>query len=200
MSDTTNVVLAGVGGQGILLASEVMARAAMAAGHEVKTNEVHGMAQRGGSVIAQVRYGSEVHSPLVPEGGADVIASFEKVEALRYAHYLKAGALAVVADYALIPTTVSSGLATYPEDVDDRLRRVFPRLGLIDAVRIATGLGNFKAANIVVMGGLSRGIELPEEAWKEGIHKAVKPKFVELNLQAFEAGRQAVAELDPVEA
>ncbi len=128
MSDinTISVVIVGVGGQGILLASEVVARAAMYAGFDVKTNEVHGMAQRGGSVIAQIRYGKEVNSPLVALGSARVLGSFEEVEALRWAHYLAPDGLAVVSTSQVIPVTVSSGAATYPSDGDARLKKVLP--------------------------------------------------------------------------
>ncbi|QDU32085.1 indolepyruvate oxidoreductase subunit beta [Poriferisphaera corsica] len=185
----TSVVLLGVGGQGILLASEIMARAAMHAGFDVKTNEVHGMAQRGGSVIAQVRYGQKVYSPLIAERTADVLASFEKVEAVRGAHYVKSGGLAVIANTQIIPTTVSSGLCDYPADIDDRLKNAFSNLSLIDAQQKAVELGNVKAANVVLMGGLSVGLDLPLDVWHEGVKTSVKPKFLELNLKAFDEGR-----------
>ncbi len=193
MSDQTiGIVMAGVGGQGILLASEIAARAAMAAGYDVKTNEVHGMAQRGGSVIAQVRYGRKVHSPLVGERTATAYAAFEKAEAIRYAHYLKPGGLAVVADFSIVPTTVSSGGGTYPDDIPERLAKLFPNLKFIDAVKIALELGNIRAANVVVMGALSTGLDLPLEAWQTAVHNAVKPQYRELNAKAFESGRQLV--------
>ncbi|QQE10046.1 indolepyruvate oxidoreductase subunit beta [Planctomycetota bacterium] len=185
----TSVVLLGVGGQGILLASEIMARAAMHAGFDVKTNEVHGMAQRGGSVIAQVRYGKKVYSPLIAERTADVLASFEKVEAVRGAHYVKPGGLCVIANTQIIPTTVSSGLCDYPKDIDERLAKAFDNLSLIDAQQKAVELGNVKAANVVLMGGLSVGLDLPLEVWHEAVKTSVKPKFLELNLKAFEEGR-----------
>ncbi|HOW67521.1 MAG TPA: indolepyruvate oxidoreductase subunit beta [Candidatus Paceibacterota bacterium] len=187
-NSTTNVVLAGVGGQGILLASEIMARAAMAAGFDVKTNEVHGMAQRGGSVIAQIRYATKVNSPLVALGTAQVLGSLEKIESLRYAEYLAPGGLAVVSTQIVVPLTVSSGQAQYPEDAEDRIRRTFPRLIYVDAVKLAGELGNIKASNLVVMGALSTGLDLPLTAWQEAIRAAVKPRFVDLNLKAFTAG------------
>jgi len=186
---TTNIVLAGVGGQGILLASEIVARAAMAAGFEVKTNEVHGMAQRGGSVLAQIRYGREVNSPLVEWGTAQVLASLERVETLRCVDYLAPGGLAVVSSQAVVPVTVSSGQATYPEDAEARIRQLFPRLLYFDAVEVAGRSGNIRASNVVVVGALSTGLDLPPEAWQAAIREAVKPKFVEVNLRAFEAGR-----------
>jgi indolepyruvate ferredoxin oxidoreductase beta subunit len=186
---TTSVVFVGVGGQGILLASTIVARAAMIAGHQVKTNEVHGMAQRGGSVIAHVRYGTEVFSPTVPEGTADALGALEEIEALRYAHYAAPEGLAVVNATSVVPVTVSSGAATYPEDVADRLRRAFPRLVYFDAGKRAEDLGNVRAANIVLLGALSRGLDLPLEAWEEAIRASVKEKQRDLNLRAFEIGK-----------
>jgi len=186
---TTSVVFVGVGGQGILLASTIVARAAMIAGHQVKTNEVHGMAQRGGSVIAHVRYGTEVFSPTVPEGTADALGALEEIEALRYAHYAAPDGLAVVNAATVVPVTVSSGAATYPEDVADRLKRAFPRLVYFDAGKRAEELGNIRAANIVLLGALSRGLDLPLEAWEEAIGASVKEKHRDLNLRAFEIGR-----------
>lgn len=188
-SDTKSIVLVGVGGQGILLASEIVARAAMEAGHDVKTNEVHGMAQRGGSVIAHVRYGSEVFSPMVPEGTAAALGALEQIEALRYAHYIAPDGLAVVNAESVVPVTVSSGAATYPEDVADRLRRAFPRLVYFDAGKKAVELGNIRAANIVLLGALSKGLDLPSDAWEGAISSSVKEKHRDLNLRAFEIGR-----------
>lgn len=184
----TNVLLVGVGGQGVLLISSILARAAILAGADVKGNEVHGMAQRGGSVQAQVRFGPKVHSPLVWEGTVDLLLSLERSEALRYAHFLKPGGLAVVSDQVIVPVTVSSGKAAYPADVDERLARAFPRLVRLDAPKIAADLGNLKAANIVVLGAAAA--ELPELAgrWEEAIRACVPPKHRELNLRAFAAG------------
>lgn len=191
MNDTVSVILVGVGGQGILLASEILAQAAMQAGFDVKTNEVHGMAQRGGSVMAQVRYGKSVNSPLIEEGTASALASLEAIEGLRMAHYLKAGGLAVINTQRIVPVTVSSGAATYPADAEARCASVFPSLKMLDAVKLAQEAGDARAANVVIMGALSRGLQLPESAWDGAIRKAVKPKFVEMNLKAFSAGRNA---------
>ncbi len=188
---TIGIVLAGVGGQGILLASEVVARAAMNAGHDVKTNEVHGMAQRGGSVIAQIRYGRKVHSPLVPEGTAAVLGALERVEAIRYAHYLAPGALAVVSSQAIVPVTVSSGQATYPQDVPERLAQVFQRLVYLEADKLATQAGSIRAANIVILGAMSNALDLPKDAWQKAIASSVTAKHVETNLRAFELGRNS---------
>lgn len=188
---TTSVVLVGVGGQGILLASEIVARAAMNAGFQVKTNEVHGMAQRGGSVVAQIRYGSEVHSPLVEEGSARVLASLERIEALRFAQYLAPDGLAVVSSQMTIPVTVSMGAARYPEDAEDRVRVAFPRLIYLDAVKLAEELGSARVANVIIVGAVSRGLALAEDAWREAVASSVPERFRDLNMQAFEAGRSA---------
>ena len=192
LSKTVNVVLAGVGGQGILLASEVLARAAMLSGYKVKTNEVHGMAQRGGSVIAQIRYGSEVYSPLVAVGTADVLAALEKIEALRYAHYLSPDGIAVVSRDEMVPVTVSSGKVKYPENIEELLKKTFTRLAVIDATGEAVKLGIVQAVNIVVMGTVSRHLSLPVESWQESIRVTVKAKHVDMNLRAFDAGRNLV--------
>ncbi len=194
MSDpVTSVVLVGVGGQGVLLASEVVARAAIAAGFCVKTNEVHGMAQRGGSVIAQIRFGPEVHSPLVAQGTARVLGSLEQIEALRHHRYLAPGGLAVVSSQAIVPTTVSSGQASYPPDTEARLRRIFPRLLYLDAVAEARALGNPRAANGVVLGALSTDLDLPPAVWEEALSEAVRSDHRELNLNAFRRGRELAA-------
>jgi indolepyruvate ferredoxin oxidoreductase beta subunit len=189
--DTVSVVLAGVGGQGILLASEIVARTAMLAGHDVKTNEVHGMAQRGGAVIAQIRYGQEVHSPLVAEGSAAVLGSLERIEALRHVRYLAPDGLAVVNSQVIVPVTVSMGQASYPQDAEPRLRETFDRLIYVDAGKTAAELGNVRSANVVVLGALSTGLDLPVDRWREAIAACVPERFVELNLKAFEAGRGA---------
>jgi indolepyruvate ferredoxin oxidoreductase, beta subunit len=190
VSDTTiSIVLVGVGGQGILLGSEISAKAAMYAGHDVKTNEVHGMAQRGGSVISQIRYGTKVHSPLVGLGTARVLGSLESIEALRFANYLAPGGLAVVSSQSIIPVTASTGGAKYPDDAEARLHRVFPRLMYVEASQIAVSLGNIRAANVVVLGALSQGLDLPEEAWQHAIAECVPAKHLDLNVRAFAAGR-----------
>lgn len=184
-----SVVLAGVGGQGILLASEILARAAMISGYDVKTNEVHGMAQRGGSVVAQVRYGPQVYSPLVARKTARVLGALEQIEALRFSDYLAPDGLAVVNAQAIVPVTVSIGAAKYPQDVERRLNAVFPKMIYLKAAEMAKGLGNIQAANIVMLGAVSQGLDLPTEAWQEAIVSSVKEKFRDLNLRAFEMGR-----------
>ncbi|MFI4912852.1 MAG: indolepyruvate oxidoreductase subunit beta [Sedimentisphaeraceae bacterium JB056] len=188
---TTSVVLAGVGGQGILLASEIVAQAAKISGFDVKTNEVHGMAQRGGSVIAQIRYGEKVYSPLVAKGEAVVLGALERIEALRYADYLAKDGLVAVNSQQMVPVTVSMGLAEYPDNAEELLREKFSNLIYIDAGKIAECLGTVKAANVVLLGALSKGLDLSLDAWKEAIAISVKPKFKDLNIKAFDAGRDA---------
>jgi indolepyruvate ferredoxin oxidoreductase beta subunit len=188
VSDVTGIVFVGVGGQGILLAAQVTARAALLAGFDVKTNEVHGMAQRGGSVAAQVRFGRQVFSPLVPAGSARVLASLERIEALRFASWLAPGGLAVVSRQAIVPVTVSSGQAEYPADAEERLRSTFPRLVYVDAVGVAEKLGEVRAANVVILGALSTALSLPAECWSSALAQSVKPKYLALNERAFSEG------------
>lgn len=186
---TKSIVIVGVGGQGILLSSEILAQAAMLEGYDVKTNEVHGMAQRGGSVMAQIRYGKEVHSPLVARNEADILGSLEKIEALRYADYLRPEGLAAVSTQAVMPVTVSSGGAHYPENAEELLRQAFPRLLYIDAAKIASDLGDIRAANIVLLGAISQGLDIAQQSWEKAIALCVKEKFLEINRKAFAAGR-----------
>jgi indolepyruvate ferredoxin oxidoreductase beta subunit len=185
-----SIVLAGVGGQGILLASEISAQAAMLAGFDVKTNEVHGMAQRGGSVLAQIRYGKKVYSPLVAKGTARVLVTLEQIEALRFADYLADDGVCVANSQAIIPVTVSTGAAKYPENAHAMLKDVFPKLVFIDAAKIAIECGNIRAANTVLLGAMSNHLDLPMECWHKAIETAVKGRFTELNIKAFEAGRR----------
>ncbi|MGL4942312.1 MAG: indolepyruvate oxidoreductase subunit beta [Thermoguttaceae bacterium] len=188
--NVTSVVLVGVGGQGILLASEIVARAALEAGFDVKTNEVHGMAQRGGSVIAQVRFGREVASPLIPHRTAVVLGALEQVESLRYVDYLAPDGLAVVSRQRIVPVTVSSGAATYPDITPELLRQYFPNLIDLDAVGIAQELASMKVSNTVILGAMSTRLSaIPQTAWDAAIAQSVKPGFVEINREAFQRGR-----------
>ncbi len=191
-----NFVLVGVGGQGTLLASDILAEVGLAAGFDVKKSEVHGMAQRGGSVASHVRWHPErVYSPLVGLGEADILLSFEKVEALRSADFLRRGGTAVVNETAVIPVTVSSGPAHYPGD--EHLARVFGHLEaalvMVPGERLAQEAGNVKAANVVLLGAVSRLLPLPEETWWGCLAERVPKKFLELNRTAFASGRAAVA-------
>lgn len=189
----TNIAMVGVGGQGILLASEVISHAAMLAGLDVKKSEVHGMAQRGGSVVSQVRIGEKVYSPLIADGDTDLLMSFEKMEALRYANWLKQGGTAFVSSQVISPITVATGLHPAVDDLDAELRRVFPKLVLIDAADIAERLGNIRAANIVLTGALSTLSDIPEDAWLQAIRTLVKPAYIDLNIEALRVGRSLAA-------
>ena len=188
-----SILLCGVGGQGILLAAKIVGAAAETAGLDVAANEIHGMAQRGGSVRAFVRFGEVVRSPLVLEGEADVLAALEPVEALRWAHFLRPGGLAVVNTRPVVPVTVSSGKAKYPADLDARLARVFPRLVACDCEEEAIRLGNAKLSNTILVGMLSRDLPLPEEAWRTALARCVKPAFLDANLAAFDFGSARAA-------
>ncbi len=175
------------------MASEIVAQAAVVAGFDVKTNEVHGMAQRGGSVIAQIRYGNKVHSPLVPKRTARVLGSLERIEGLRNIDYLAEDGLAVVSSQKIVPVTASSGGTPYPDIDEEFLSHYFPKLVYLDAVGAAMELGNVKAANTILLGAMSTRLDLPETAWVEAIRRSVKEKFVDLNIEAFRRGRNAVA-------
>lgn len=192
MDKTTSVLLAGVGGQGVLLVGHIIARAAMLSGLDVKMNEVHGMAQRGGSVLAQVRYGKKVNGPIAWEGQADLLISLERIEALRYVRALSPSGRAICSDEAIIPVTVSSGKAEYPGNARELAAASFASVRFVDAAGIAESLGNRKAANVVLAGAASTGLDLDETAWLGAIRELVQEKYRELNVKAFEAGRKAV--------
>jgi indolepyruvate ferredoxin oxidoreductase beta subunit len=184
-----NVFLAGVGGQGILLASEVLCEAFLLSGHDVKKSEVHGMAQRGGAVTTHLRYGKKVHSPLIEPGKADLLVAFEKMEALRFAHYLKPGGAALVNAQEILPPSVTMGKERYPSRIEDRLKGFTPNLFVVDALAAALSLHEVRAVNIVMVGAASRFLPLAEEAYIEALRAALPPKIVEVNVKAFRAGR-----------
>jgi indolepyruvate ferredoxin oxidoreductase beta subunit len=185
-----NIFLSGVGGQGILLAAKIIADAAAHAGFEVAANEIHGMAQRGGSVTAQVRYGRAVLSPLILEGTADVLAALEHIEAIRCAHLLRPGGFAAISRQSLVPVTVSSGGAVYPADVAARLARLFPNRCYFDCTAQALAMGDARLANTLLVGILSRALaDLPAGAWHAAIRGRVPEKTLAGNLAAFDFGR-----------
>jgi indolepyruvate ferredoxin oxidoreductase beta subunit len=202
MQDSINFLLVGVGGQGTILASDVLVNVGLAAGYQAKQAEVHGMSQRGGSVTSYVRWGQAVHSPLVGAGEVDVYLAFEKVEALRNLNQLRRGALAVINMHAIPPVTVTSGEQPYPDD--ERLRstiaQVTDRAVYLDGLAIAESLGNARVENVVLLGALSASMEregligselLPDE-WIVAITQRVPGKYAALNRKAFEAGRLAL--------
>lgn len=182
-----NVMIVGVGGQGTLLTSRIIGKTALAAGYDVKISEVHGMAQRGGSVVTFVRYGKKVSEPIVEEGCADLLIAFEKLEAMRYAHFLKKDGVLVVNDCKINPMTVTIGVAEYPENVLEELKKEHT-VYAIDGEEIALGLGNSKVLNSVVLGLAAKYMEFSKEQWLQVLSATVPPKTVELNTKAFDAG------------
>ena len=195
MDRTTNFVLVGVGGQGTLLASNILADVGLAAGFDVKKSEVHGMSQRGGSVVSHVRWHPEhVASPLVGLGEADILLAFEKLEALRFVEFLKVGGTAIVNEMVIVPITVSAGTGHYPDDaaLDAALAAVSAREIRVPGERLAQEAGNAKAANVVLLGAISRLLDLPEELWWKCLEQRVPKKFLDLNRTAFASGRAAV--------
>ena len=185
-----NIMIVGVGGQGTLLTSRIIGKAAMETGLDVKISEVHGMAQRGGSVVTFVRFGSTVSEPVVEEGQADVIIAFERLEALRYAHFLKSDGVLVVNDCRIEPMTVVIGAAQYPEGIIEGLKAKH-RVYTIDAQKIALELGNSKVLNSVVLGFAAEFIGFDKQTWDNTIATTVPPKTVEINQKAFALGYNA---------
>lgn len=182
-----NIMIVGVGGQGTLLTSRILGNLAIHGEYDVKLSEVHGMAQRGGSVVTFVRYGEQVAEPIVEEGCADVLIAFERLEALRYLHFLKKDGVAIVNDWRIDPITVVTGAAAYPENILDTLRAARKTV-VEEATRTALEMGAPKAFNVVVLGAAARYIGFDREAWLEVLEKTVPPKTVEINRKAFEAG------------
>jgi len=185
---TTNILIVGVGGQGIVLAGDVIGVAAQHAGLAVKASEVHGMSQRGGSVVSEVRFGTEVHSPLIPPPGADFLLAFELLEGLRGLARLRPGGQAIVNRQCVVPASVTYGGATYPADPELLLQTANPRAIVVDALALAEDAGNPRAVNSVLLGVLAPQCILPRACWEEAIRATVKPRFVEVNLVAFARG------------
>jgi len=190
-----NIVIAGVGGQGVLMASKVLAESALAGGMDAKQNEVHGMAQRGGSVISFVRIGKKVYSPVVTPGTADLLISFEPLEALRYVHYLKPRGLLVYNTVTINPSTVASGMATYPPDVAEQIARACPGARGFDALAIAKAAGNAKAVNMVMVGSVMKNLPL-DPAIVEGVVAEIsREKGADINLRALAGGAAITREV-----
>jgi len=187
-----NLLFAGVGGQGILLVSELAARAAIHAGYDAKKTEVHGAAQRGGSVVSHVRFGTKVYSPLSPAGEVDILLSLEKLEGLRWAHYVREGGLIVLNDEIRVPARLTDKPVQYPENVVEFLAAKGYRVVCIDANLVATELGNYRAANTVLMGAMAEHTGIADEHWEIVMKESLNPKILDLNLRAFEKGRELV--------
>jgi len=190
MKEVKNILFIGVGGQGTILASKILSEGLLRNGYDVKMSEVHGMAQRGGSVTTQVRIGEKVYSPLIEKGKADAIVAFEKSEALRALPYLKEGGHLIVNDYEIHPVPVLIGLEKYPEGVNEALRSTAENTVIIKAAEIAKDLGNMKAQNVVLLGALLKALDIKEVNWEEVVASLVPAKAVELNKKALVAGME----------
>ncbi len=184
-----NILISGVGGQGVVLASYVLSQTALAEGFDVKQSEVHGMAQRGGCVTGHLRFGERVHSSLITPGTADVLLAFESVEAARYIHWLRPGGLLVYNTVHLNSSTVSAGLDTYPDDIDVRIAARWPNVRALDASALAAEAGTLKAANVVMLGAVASALPFTADAMDAVIRRSVPKKALDANLEAFRLGR-----------
>ena len=189
-NNTKNIMIVGVGGQGTLLTSRILGGITVDAGYDVKLSEVHGMAQRGGSVVTFVRYGEKVAEPIVEEGQADVLIAFEKLEALRYAHFLKKDGAIVVNDHRIDPITVVTGAASYPDNIIEELEKEY-NVYKVKAMDEAINLGNSRVFNIIVLGVAAKHMDFPKEAWLKTIEKTVPEKTIEINKKAFLLGYES---------
>ncbi len=185
----TNILLVGVGGQGILVASEIISEALMMAGFDVKKSEVHGMAQRGGSVVSHVRFGEKVYSPIIAEGEADILVGFELLETYRYIPLLKKGGRVVVNDLKINPPSVSLGLAPYAEGITEKIRNIHPESIFVDGIELSKQAGSVKTMNTVLIGAMSGLTGVDEKYWINAIERMVPAKTLQMNKNAFELGR-----------
>lgn len=186
--ETKNIMIVGVGGQGTLLASKLLGRLLLGRGYDVKVSEVHGMSQRGGSVVTYVRWGDKVFSPIIDKGQADCILSFELLEAARYTEYLKPDGRVIVNSQQINPMPVIAGTASYPENLVQKMEEMGIHVDALDALTLAEEAGSSKAVNLVLMGRLSRHFDFTEAEWMEAIEHSVPPKFLEMNRKAFASG------------
>lgn len=186
-----NIMIVGVGGQGALLASKTLGQVLLDAGYDVKVSEVHGMSQRGGSVVTYVRYGDKVYSPIVDKGEADFIVSFEMLEAARYTEFLKKDGQIVVNTQQIEPMPVITGAAEYPQDLVQQMEKAGIKVDALDCLTLAEQAGTAKSVNIVLMGRLAKYMDFSKDAWLAAIEKLVKPQFLEMNKKAFELGYNA---------
>lgn len=188
--DTKNIMIVGVGGQGTLLASKLLGNMLLKAGYDVKVSEVHGMSQRGGSVVTYVRYGDKVYSPVVDKGGSDLILSFEALEAARWLEYLKEDGTIITNTQQIDPMPVIAGMAVYPEDLIGKIKAAGVKVDAFDCLTLAEEAGTSKAVNLVLLGRLSNYFDFSEEEWIKTIEEGVPAKFVEMNKKAFKLGRE----------
>ncbi|MBR4989747.1 MAG: indolepyruvate oxidoreductase subunit beta [Oscillospiraceae bacterium] len=189
--ETKSIMIVGVGGQGSLLASKLLGRLLLTRGYDIKVSEVHGMSQRGGSVVTYVRYGDKVYSPVIDKGQADCIVSFELLEAARWTEYLKPGGKIIVNTQQINPMPVIIGAAEYPENLVEKMSAAGIDVDAFDALTLAEQAGSSKAVNIVLMGHMSRNFDFTEEEWMTALEQSVAPKFLEMNKKAFALGRNA---------
>lgn len=186
---TTNILLAGVGGQGILLASEVLSEVCLMAGLDVKKNEIHGMSQRGGSVVSHVRFGEKVYSSIIPEGEVDILFSFELLETCRYLPFVRKDGRVVANNWKIAPPSVALGKQEYPAGLAEKIREQFPRTTIVEGLDIALEVGNPKTVNTVLLGALSNMLDFDHELWLTALERMVPTKLLDINLKAFAAGR-----------
>lgn len=191
MMQKLNIMIVGVGGQGTLLASRVLGNVALKMNYDVKLSEVHGMAQRGGSVVTYVKFGEKVYSPLIEKGEADIILAFEQLEALRWSEYLKPEGKMIVNEQKINPMPVIIGKAKYPESIIDKIRERFKDTVSVDALKIAKQCGNIKAVNIVLIGFMAKSSDIDKQVWLDAIKEVIPEKLLDINLKAFEAGYNA---------
>ncbi len=190
MGRVTNVLLVGVGGQGTILASKILSNVLVQENYDVKMNEIHGMSQRGGSVITHVRYGDKIYAPTVDIGQADMILAFEELEAMRYINYLKSEGCMIVNLQQIHPASVSSGKAQYPQEISKKIQERVQDFVAVDAVSLAKEAGEMKAANVVLLGVLAKRLGIPIEKWEQVMEEVVPNKFIQVNKAAFSLGYQ----------
>ena len=193
MKNITNILMAGVGGQGVILASEIVAEVMMHAGFDVKKSEIHGMAQRGGMVNSHIRFGSKVYSPVIKKGEVDILFSFEQLETLRFLDYLAADPVILLTRQKVLPPSVTAGHEIYPSHVPEWLSERYPRVKLIDCLGIAYKAGHMKASNVVFLGALSKHFDIDARLWENIISLFVPPDYLDVNLKAFSMGRNTVS-------
>lgn len=185
---STAIMIVGVGGQGTLLTSRILGNVGISTGADVKVSEVHGMSQRGGSVVTYVKIGEKVHSPIIEKGEADILLCFEELEALRWIDYAKKDASIIINTQRIDPMPVITGKARYPENIVERIKAEYENVITVPALELAKAAGSIRAVNVVMIGVLAQKTDIPEEVWIDSIRKTVKPQFVELNIEAFRKG------------
>ncbi len=190
--DKLNIMIVGVGGQGTLLASRILGTIAFKMNYDVKVSEVHGMSQRGGSVVTYIKYGTKIYSPLIEKGEADIILAFEKLEALRWTEYLNNDGMMIINEQEIAPMPIITGTAKYPSDIINIIKQKYKNIFTLDALKIAKQCGNLKAVNIVLLGVMAAKTAIAKQIWDEAIRETVPAKVLNVNIEAFNAGYQAI--------